>query len=244
MRYELAGSTFVVSFYGYDTGLVGTCGVQIDGSGADGGRATTGITEDPEGSGIYVCTLDAPLAPGAWRIAFDDGGTPPRFSVEDLVVNLTGLPPSAGAGYVPSVQDIADHLLQRTTDEYSNILGSFTDATAPTAVQVQALIDKSAWKYLAKFGPTVVDELAGSAREVISLRTAMQVELSYFGSQIRADRSPYIELSALHDAALKDFLLERKQLGADLIAGTADDLSGAGLPATVQSLSGVGGLVW
>lgn len=175
---------------------------------------------DPYGWG-YFGDLDSPDAP-------DD--PPPTMS--DIA-------------YLPTVADVAALILSRTNDRDGNSTGTFTTTTRPTAAQVTALIGKAMDKLLPKFGPTVPDELVGSAKEIVELRSAMLVELTYFADQIRGDRSPYATLLDLYTQGLQDFIVDRKQLGADATAGTTDDLSTAGLPAySFPPSSGCDRVIW
>ncbi len=68
----VAGGTFKLRFEGFETGLVGTARWHFGGTAV---YHTTGITEDPEGSGSYEVTGMAPLTDGRIAVQFDDGTT-------------------------------------------------------------------------------------------------------------------------------------------------------------------------
>jgi hypothetical protein len=138
--------------------------------------------------------------------------------------------PTPTPAWAPTVAEVTQLVPSRAKGQYGRV-PAFTDDTQPTGDQVQTVIDGVVAKLLGKFGTEVVDALAGSAREVAALRAALLVELTYFGDQIRPDRSAYTELKALYEETLADFLTDRANLGADEEAGTADDTAaGGGMP--------------
>lgn len=146
--------------------------------------------------------------------------------------------------YTPGLEDIAA-ILQTRLRGFNGNVATFTDDTAPTAAQVQSIIDGAVGKLEAKFGADVLTELVASAKEVAKYRSAMLVEISFFADQITVDRGGFQELKGLYEEALADFVLDRKQLGADQEAGTADDLSAAGLPASIPaSVPSAAELIW
>ena len=123
--------------------------------------------------------------------------------------------------YAPTIDEVAALIPSRARAANGRI-STFDETTQPTGDQVQSIIDRSGDKLEAKFGEPV-DALKASAKDVIALRAAMLVELTYFADQIRADRSPYQELKQLYEEAVTDFLADRSKLGADGTPGTADD---------------------
>ncbi len=99
------GATFYPTASYPTSGLAGTLGVRIlkdsDGSTALA-RQTTGITETPAGSGVYVATLVAPTTAGEYTIVWDDGSvTPGHTASEDLLVTS-----SVASGGAPSGTDL------------------------------------------------------------------------------------------------------------------------------------------
>lgn len=183
------------------------------------------VDTDPTNPGTRDFTFDtATLENGWYQVEWLDEDL--NRSVAPPVQNL-----QTTRAYRPLVGDVGELIRARTRNENGNLLGTFTATTTPTYEQVDRVIDTAMRKLEAKFGPDMAAELVGSASHVVALRAAMLVELSYFGDQIRTDRSPYAALEVLYKEALADWQLERKQLGIDGIPDTADDTSAAGLPA-------------
>lgn len=219
-------------------GLVGTIGTRIlrpDGTPVSD-RSTDGITElldgdPPAPSGFYSLERAAPTLQGRYTLLWDTGTvTPQTMAAEELVVALHGQVAIGAAEYAPTVAEVAAYIRARTKDPNGVELGTFTADTRPTDAEVTTIIQNAAGKVAARFGDTVAAPLAFAAREVVALRAAMIVELSFFGDQIQAGRSPYTELKDLYEENYQQLLDARLALGADLLAGTDDDTSAAGLP--------------
>lgn len=182
------------------------------------------VDPDPENPITRNFTSDAATLQNGWyqlvwqNSELDQSKTPPVQNVQTV------------RAYRPLVSDVAAWLRTRTVDSSGREVGTFTADTRPTYEEADRVIDLAVDKLEAKFGPNVAAELVGSAKNVVALRAAMLIELSFFADQIRADRSPYNELKALYEEALTDWLAERLQLGADQTPDTADDTSASGLP--------------
>jgi hypothetical protein len=182
------------------------------------------IDADPKNPATRSFTSDAGTLENGWyKIVWQDeflneSGTP---AVQNIAVVRA---------YRPLVADVGEIIRSRTVDANATEQGTFTADTRPTYEQVDHIIDRAMWKLEAKFGPVVKQELVGAAAEVVALRAALMIELSFFGDQIRADRSPYLELKELYDEAISDYDLQRRELGTDDTPGTDDDNAGAGLP--------------
>ncbi len=131
------------------------------------------------------------------------------------------MPEPAVPDYAPTLDDVAALVPSRPKNQYGR-LSTFDETTQPTGDQVQSIIDRCARKLWAKFGEPV-DALIDDAKECIALRAAMFIELSYFGDQLKVDRSPFVQLQALYTQAVADYMVDRSMLGADEIPGTADD---------------------
>lgn len=192
------------------------------------------VDSDPKNPLTRAFTTEAATQQNGWyRVVWqdsdDDTSTTPPFQ------NLT-----VARAYRPLVSDVAALMRDRTSVQNVE-QGTFTPQTRPKFQEAADELDRAMRKLEARFGPEMPAELVGSATEVVRLRAAMMLELSLFSDQIRPDRSRVDALTTLYDAALADFLLERKELGADDIPGDADDLSGAGLPAySFPQLGGFG----
>lgn len=87
-----ASSRFEARVEGFPSGLEGTVGVRIlDNTGGTWlARTTSGVLEDPAGSGSYTATLPAPAVEGQYSVFWDwDGGgtlVPSHTAAEDLRV--------------------------------------------------------------------------------------------------------------------------------------------------------------
>lgn len=121
MIYAQPGSTFEAILEGVATGLVGTVGVRvIDPPVGDviTARTTSGITEQPAGSGVYATELVAPTVRGVYLVVWDIvvGGTPltpDDTFTEQLEVTMSipsGPGDLTGPTYYASVQDVRDEL--------------------------------------------------------------------------------------------------------------------------------------
>lgn len=86
---------FVASAQDGPPNLVGTIGVRLinpETSGVVIPRHTTGIDEDPAGSGVYYNAsppMTAPADAQTYSVQWDTGGNDPAFAIEDLIVTFT-----------------------------------------------------------------------------------------------------------------------------------------------------------
>ena len=207
MIYTQPSSTFETAFYGFGTGLVGVCGARIESTAGVVvlARTVAGIVESPAGSGIYLISLQAPALSGQYTIIFDDGAiplTPSDFAVDELTVNAQGQPVVLVPGvqnYLPSVSQVAEHIMARTKDQYGKILGTFNASTTPTDVQVSALITTAGNRVADVIGDTVPLSVVQDVSDIVALRAAMMVELSYFADQVSTSRSSYPLLEAEYE---------------------------------------------
>lgn len=96
--YAIPSTTFQAVVNGVPTGLTGTLGVRLLNLGVTPpsttiARQTSGITENPSGSGVYVVSLTAPATIGEYLVVWDTGTTTPSTTAsEELFV--TGTPPT------------------------------------------------------------------------------------------------------------------------------------------------------
>lgn len=218
-------------------GLVGTIGVAIINSDDQTvfGRITAGITEDPDSPGDYWVILPAPLIDGTYRVRWDLGEISSTTAAEEVLV-VGGQ--SGTVDYTPTLAQVGA-LLHIRTKAPNEEIGTFNNETRPTGDQVQVLIDNAVAKVHARFGDAIDDDLAGSARELVALRAALMIELSYFGEQIQPDRGPYNALKELYDEAYADLIENTKLLGPDEEPGTDDDELGQGMPASAYPFGGI-----
>lgn len=105
MIYAKPAQSFDATLQGAPTGLVGTLGVRIIDQPAGTlmlARTTSGISEQPVGSGIYSTALTAPAVNGTYLVVWDTGGLAPVFASEELqvagVVPADVIPAPAGPG--------------------------------------------------------------------------------------------------------------------------------------------------
>jgi len=87
-----ASGSFITSISGAPTVRVGISGVRlITAAGTTPtGRATTGITEYPSGSGIYFKTMTAPATPGNYFVMWDTGSVTPSTVISEELLVLAG----------------------------------------------------------------------------------------------------------------------------------------------------------
>lgn len=125
--------------------------------------------------------------------------------------------------WTPGVADVGAILRARTKDRSQNEVGTFTDETRPTDVQVQVLIEQAVSDIVDVTGADIPPATFNSARRVASIGAAMAVELSYFPEQIGSGRSPYPQLEALYNGRLKSLVAAVEAAGGTTIGegGTA-----------------------
>jgi hypothetical protein len=103
--------------------------------------------------------------------------------------------------YLPEPSDVASILRARTYNDESKLEGEFSDETRPTTDQVEALIARSYVEVTGRVGQDIAedDRFFGFAQNIVAIRAAMWVELSYFPEQADEDRSTvYKELKELY----------------------------------------------
>jgi hypothetical protein len=121
----------------------------------------------------------------------------------------------------PSLEQVADYISDRTlsnagpSDAYLN---TFTAATTPTDVQVVRLITESTAFVQARLGSLIDASLDTAVTQVVAVRTAAMVELSYPGRS--SDLSTYDRLIALFDSQIADLAAANQRLTG---AGTSAD---------------------
>jgi hypothetical protein len=109
--------------------------------------------------------------------------------------------PPVVVAWRPSVAQVAAILRARTQDDQMQEVGTFTDATRPTDVQVEELIDSAVAAFAAEAGADPCTEnLALAAAGHVALTVSLLVELSYFPEQVASSRSPFEQLKDLWDA--------------------------------------------
>lgn len=173
------------------------------------------LDTDPTQPAARTFTTDkATLEAGWYQVVFldDSNGQSPAAPVYRNAV---------APSFSPSVEDVAALVPSRAKGQYGRIT-TFDSTTQPTGTQVQAIIDRALRSVYGRIG-TPVPALNDMATDIVAMRAAMLVELTFFGDQIKSDRSPFAALQELYEEALTDYFAARGQLGPDQTPGTADD---------------------
>jgi hypothetical protein len=136
-------------------------------------------------------TNDASYQSGWYRIVWidSDGVEAPTRWLQRRVLPF----------WAPSVQDVADHILQRTYERGNHFAGTFTENTRPTREMVERVIDKAINRVQSKLGENPTGNKQDEARDLNALRAAMIIELTLFAKEIESNLSPYRQLKELWD---------------------------------------------
>lgn len=124
--------------------------------------------------------------------------------------------------YTPTVSQVGALLRARTKDTAGNEIGTFTEATRPTAEDVNELIQQAIDTVAVRAGEDVPPKMIPETQRLVALRAAMLVELGYFGEQVTTGRSPYGMYKEIWDDAYGT----DKSQGTLMQAITAAKLSG------------------
>lgn len=136
--------------------------------------------------------------------------------------------------WAPAVGDVARLVPKRAVGSTGR-LPTFTDATTPTAEQVEEIIAQAVGDVVAaagSFDPDVVINeadvdrgeepvsLGDLARAAAQIDAAALVELTFFADQVNSDRSSYEQLNARYGVALDRFVVAVGEHGAGgVVAG-------------------------
>lgn len=129
--------------------------------------------------------------------------------------------------WAPTVDAVGAQLRARTKDSNGNELGTFTEDTRPTGIQVEDLIARATGDMISVLPDPMDPKWNDRAAGVAVLGTAMRVELSFFPEQVATGRSPYAQLKALYDDELKR-LVNAAQGGDTDTTGAGGSLAPAG----------------
>ena len=124
------------------------------------------------------------------------------------------------------VQDVGSRLRARTVDDKGNELGTFTDATRPTAEQVNDLLIEAVGRLADTVGPDLPERYWPQARALAAMDAASDVEMTYFPEEVASGRSPYQEIRDLYKERLAEFKEAISEAGSE----TEDEVGGAGSP--------------
>jgi hypothetical protein len=207
--YKLPGVLFTSELVSAPTGLVGTLGVRVikklDGEEVQP-RHTTGIVEDPVGSGLYVATLTSPTVKGDYTIFWDAGEVNPLTTAADDLVVTTNLPelPASEVDWAPTVEEVAALIRARTKVPGAREAGTFNDQTRPTRAEVETLIGQAVDHVSAAIGGDPCNHrLEQSAQAAAAMLTAILIESSYWPEQAEARGSTASRLESLFDKRMK-----------------------------------------
>lgn len=144
----------------------------------------------------------AQYAEGFYRVVWVDnegGETAPTEPVQNM----------QPGGTRPSVAEVAAKLRARTKVRGGAELGVFTEATRPTASEVDSLIDDALDDVLGKVqAPTAGSKYERRVRGAVCLYAAILVELSYFPEMVGTPKSPYDAYMKLYESRLKALIAE------------------------------------
>lgn len=169
---------------------------------------------DPSNPKIRSFTTDNAVYEEGWYIlTFEsaNGGQSPTTPIFNT--------PSLAIGYLPLVSDIGSLLRARTKSTLGVELGTFTTDTRPTFDEVMVMIDIAASDVTAKVDYDLPVETYTQAKDLIALRTAMLVELSYFPEQVAQNKSAYAEYKVLYDDGLERLVEAVTREAAEEIGG-------------------------
>jgi hypothetical protein len=96
----------------------------------------------------------------------------------------------------PTVGDVARLLRARTKTSSGDELGTFTSETRPTDIEVADIVQMVEAYVTARLGVPVPEQFVDAVRFMVTLKSAMDVELSYWPEQVRSDRSAYEQYAA------------------------------------------------
>lgn len=122
----------------------------------------------------YFTTEVATLPAGWYRVTFLDGEgeeqpTEPVFN---------------GPSFRPPVSEVAALMPDRTTLEGGGSAGTFTEATTPTAMEVEAVISMVMDALDPRVPADASLEVMRAARSAATIHAAILVETGYFGAQV------------------------------------------------------------
>jgi hypothetical protein len=142
--------------------------------------------------------------------------------------------------WTPSLSDVGIIDIARTRDDVGTETGTFTSETRPTDDQVLKLIDFSVLEIVPKIGNDIPAELFQEARNLVAIRTAMWIELTYYAAEVAQNRSPYPEYKKMFDEQLPSIVasIESVEAGGDPADNTTGNFPQFGFPAPTNWMEG------
>jgi hypothetical protein len=152
----------------------------------------TPAARDPACPPTYNFTTTLATLPAGWyRVVWIDAAANERAA--EAVHNGE----ASDAQIRPALEDVANLVVAYTTS-MGNELGTFTTATRPTAVEVDALIDVAVADLRARIDAPIPDAHAAEARGLVALQTATLIQASRFSDTLDTDRSAYNQYSTMY----------------------------------------------
>lgn len=183
----------------------------------DGVDTEHGATSD--GDGVYHVDLQ-PATPGTWAYRWVSTGAVHGAEPGMFCVRPEFYPP-----YRPSLPAVAAKVRSRLYTVGGQQAPTFGADTTPTGDQAEECVDTAVAEVLGALpAPDVPDSLTGQARNLMTLRAAMEVELAYYGDQTTAQASAYEHWRDLYNTGLKALIAAVR----DQSDGTRD--GGVGVP--------------
>lgn len=210
-----ASEAYTVTVAGYPADLEAPTVRMTDADGVDVTIVVPAtITETVDG---YEVAWNAPALDGTYVLSFE-----PNLEGEEITpITL------AVVSWRPVLEEVAAQLRVRTYEDGtgdlagSDLAGTFTADTRPTASEAEQLIDQASEDVLSHFtsGEIPLGSYA-SARRAATLRAAHLIELSYFPEQ--QEDSPYLQLRALAEGAMSNLIAvaQIRDLFGELADGT------------------------
>lgn len=125
--------------------------------------------------------------------------------------------------FLPTIKQVGSLLHARTKNRFGVEVGTFTADTRPTHTEVEHIIWTALQNVNAALNGDVPDEWIQEASEIVALKAAMLVELSFFAEQVSTGRSPYDRYKELYDqkiAALLGAIRLTNDSNADITANS------------------------
>jgi hypothetical protein len=216
--------------------------VRIEHSVAEDGPWTEDATQvlspvdtDPSSPAKRNLTFVSAAAEAFFRLAFIDAEANESSPTDPVFDD------GSGVDWRATTADVAT-ILRARTQALNTESGAWDENTRPTKGQVQVLIGQAVNEIAARLGTDelATDDLRAYARELVAIRAAMAVELSYFPEQTDTDQSAYDHLRELFETGLKaliDALPDTSSTAKGLYSlRTRSDVAGAGLLSTAELL--------
>jgi hypothetical protein len=216
--------------------------VRIEHSGSEDGPwvedTTQGLSpldSDPTSPSKRDLTFASKEAEAFFRLTFIDAESNESSPTDPVFDD------GSGVDWRATTTDVAT-ILRARTQALNTESGAFSDDTRPTKGQVQILIGQAVNEIAARLGTDelATDDLRAYARELVAIRAAMAVELSYFPEQTDTDQSAYEHLRELFETGLKaliDALPDTSATAKGMYSlRTRSDVAGAGLLSTAELL--------